>query len=198
MINTPPSHHRRSIRLKGYDYTSEGGYFITLVTHERQNLFGVVENDEMHLNPLGGIARDEWFRTAQLRSYVELFDDEFIVMPNHIHGIIWITGFVGAYCNTPLPNNTPPPNNTPLPDKPLESMPFRSPGIGIGAIIRGYKSAVTKRINLLSHTPSTPVWQRNYYEHIITTDREYEAIAEYIYFNPLNWGADEENVASRV
>jgi REP element-mobilizing transposase RayT len=84
-------HHRRSIRLKGYDYTSEGGYFITLVTHERHSLFGEVIDGEMHLNALGIIARDEWFRTAQIRPYVELFQDEFVVMPNHIHGIIWIT-----------------------------------------------------------------------------------------------------------
>ena len=112
-----------------------------------------------------------------MHPYVKLFEEEFIVMPNHVHGIIWITDLVGAYCNTPLPPNS-----------------FDSPGIGVGAIIRGYKSAVTKRVNLLRSTPSQPVWQRNYYEHIISTDREYETIAEYIYSNPLNRGADEENL----
>jgi len=205
-------HHRRSIRLKGYDYTSEGGYFITLVTHQRLPLFGSIVDGEMSLNALGIIARDEWFRTAQMRSYVELFDDEFVVMPNHIHGIIWITdlvGRVGAYCNTPLPpqsdytpipnpmplppqsDNTPLPNPTPLPPPTINSM--RSPGVGVGAIIRGYKSAVTKRINELLNTPSSPVWQRNYYEHIITTDREYESIVEYIDANPRTWLTDTEN-----
>ncbi len=82
---------------------NRSGPFITLVTHERQNLFGTIDINEMHLNPLGEIARDEWFRTAQLRPYVELFEEEFIVMPNHIHGIIWITNTVwlnrrGAAC----------------------------------------------------------------------------------------------------
>ena len=191
MISNIP-HHRRSIRLKGYDYTSEGGYFITLVTHERQNLFGVVENDEMHLNPRGGIARDEWFRTAQLRPYIELFEEEFIVMPNHIHGIIWITDPAwltrwGTARRAPTPDDSPA----------IEQ--FGKPISGsIPTIVRAYKSAVTKRINLLRQSPSTPVWQRNYYEHIITTDREYDAIAVYIYFNPLNWGVDEENDLSRV
>jgi len=196
----------------------------------------------MRLNDLGIIARDEWFRTAQMRPYVELFDDEFVVMPNHIHGIIWLTdlvGRVGAYCNTPLPPQsgitpqpnpmplppqsgiTPLPNPTPLPPQsdytpipnptPLPTQsgitplpnpmplppptinPLRSPGVGVGAIIRGYKSAVTKRINELLNTPSSPVWQRNYYEHIITTDCEYESIVEYIDANPRTWLTDTEN-----
>jgi len=98
-------------------------------------------------------------------------------LPNHIHGIIWLSDLVGAYCNTPLPYQS-----------------FHSPGIGIGAIIRGYKSAVTKRINELLNTPSSPVWQRNYYEHIITTDREYDAIVEYIDSNPRNWASDQEHL----
>jgi REP element-mobilizing transposase RayT len=216
-----PAHHRRSIRLKDYDYTSEGGYFITLVTHERENLFGEISNGEMCLNDLGIIARYEWFRTATMRPYVELFEDEFIVMPNHIHGIIWITSDVGAYCNTPLPppgntplppsgntplrppGNTPlrPPGNTPLPSgntslpntNSSQSNGFHSPGVGIGAIVRGYKSAVTKRINQIRDSPAYPVWQRNYYEHIISTDHEYETTVDYIYSNPQNWNTDKEN-----
>lgn len=189
VANSP--HHRRSIRLEGYDYASEGGYFITLVTHERQPLFGEIVDGEMCLNDLGVLARDQWFHTAQMRPYVELFDDEFVVMPNHIHGIIWLTDLVGAYCNTPLPpvsGDTPLPGNTPLPQT-----TFRSPAIGVGAIIRGYKSAVTKGINEIRGTPSSPVWQRNYYEHIITTDHEYESILEYIDANPRAWLTDSEN-----
>ena len=204
-------HHRRSIRLKDYGYNSEGGYFITLVTHARQSLFGEVIDGEMHLNALGIIARDEWFRTAQIRPYVELFEDEIVVMPNHIHGIIWITDLVGAYCNTPLPTpsgNTPlptPSGNTPLPtppgNTPLTKTTFRSPATGIGAIIRGYKSAVTKCINEIRDSASTPVWQRNYYEHIISSDREYESIVEYIDANPRTWqvyqlnGLTDEEIA---
>ena len=131
----------------------------------------------MYINLLGKIARDEWFRTINLRTYVDLFEDEFLIMPNHLHGIIWLSRDVGAYCNMPLPPNDP---------------QFHSPGVGLGAIIRGYKSAVTKRINLIRGTQGIPVWQRNYYEHIITTDWEYDAIVEYINTNPLNWDMEKK------
>lgn len=83
-------HHRRSIRLEGYDYSSEGGYFITIVTFRRECLFGAVINDEMCLNQYGQIVKDEWINTAKLRPKVELIEDEFVVMPNHVHGIIWL------------------------------------------------------------------------------------------------------------
>jgi len=88
----PQRHHRRSIRLPGYDYTRAGAYFVTLVTHDRECLFGEIVGGEMRLNTWGEIAREEWFQTAVVRPYVMLRDDEFVVMPNHIHGIIWIVG----------------------------------------------------------------------------------------------------------
>ena len=83
---------RRSIRLQGYDYTRPGAYFVTICTYGREHLFGTVMDGGMQENELGGIVREEWFRTAQVRPYVRLYDDEFVVMPNHIHGIIWIVG----------------------------------------------------------------------------------------------------------
>jgi putative transposase len=92
MRYNPERHHRRSIRLRGYDYTQTGGYFITIVAHERALLFGEIVNGAMRLNEYGQIVRDEWFRTAVVRPYVMLYPDEFVVMPNHIHGIIWIVG----------------------------------------------------------------------------------------------------------
>ncbi|MDW8279482.1 MAG: transposase, partial [Anaerolineales bacterium] len=90
MPYNPDIHHRRSIRLKGYDYTQKGAYFVTIVTHQRAHLFGKVVNGVMRLSEWGEIARREWFKTAELRPYVELYEDEFVVMPNHAHGIIWI------------------------------------------------------------------------------------------------------------
>jgi putative transposase len=90
MTYDPRKHHRRSIRLKGYDYTQAGAYFVTFVAHDRECLFGEVVDDVMRLNAFGEIVRDEWFRTAVVRSYVMLDPDEFVVMPNHVHGIIWI------------------------------------------------------------------------------------------------------------
>lgn len=83
-------HQRKSIRLSGYDYSLAGGYFITIVTMNRICYFGNVKNGEMVPNDYGVIARNEWFKTAQLRQYLTINDDEFVVMPNHIHGIIWI------------------------------------------------------------------------------------------------------------
>jgi hypothetical protein len=94
----PQEHHRRSIRLKGYDYTQSGAYFVTIVAWQRQHLFGEVIEGAMRLSEWGQIARNEWFKTSALRPYVELFEDEFVVMPNHVHGIIRIhnADMVGA------------------------------------------------------------------------------------------------------
>ena len=184
-------HRRRSIRLKGFDYSSEGGYFITLVTHERQPLFGEVIGDEMRLNELGVIARDEWFRTAQIRPYVELFDDEFVVMPNHIHGIIWITDPPDRWGSDSHRRGTA--RRAPTRETPTNVEQFGKPVSGsTPTIVRSYKSAVTKRINEMRASPSSPVWQRNYHEHIIGFDHEYDAIVEYIHNNPVNWTKDDE------
>ena len=88
---TPKGHHRRSIRLRGYDYTQAGAYFITNCTQNRACLFGEVVNGPMRLNAWGKMVWDEWFGTAQIRPCVMLHDNEFVVMPNRIHGIVWIT-----------------------------------------------------------------------------------------------------------
>lgn len=169
-------HHRHSIRLRGYDYTQPGAYFITICTHERELLFGDVVDGEMRTNEWGEIVREEWFRTAQLRPYVTLHDDEFVVMPNHVHGIIWIVGEIVGATRRVAP--TPP----------------TGPDAGsIGAIIGQFKSIVTKRINALRATPGAPVWQRNYYEHIIRDERALTAIRRYIAENPLRWHLDRYN-----
>lgn len=178
-----PNLNRRSIRLKGYDYASEGCYFITLVTHNREPLFGEIVDAEMHLNKYGKIVEHEWLRSAEIRREIEL--DEFIIMPNHFHGIIHI---VGTGDQPVAPTSAPVvPTNQPGP-----------PAKSIGAFMAGFKSSVTKQINTLRNTPSEPVWQRNYYEHIISGDREYDQIANYIFNNPLNWNVDEENNSQKL
>ncbi len=172
-------HHRRSIRLVGYDYAAEGGYFIAMVTHGRRCLFGEVMNGEMKLNDFGKIVYAEWFRTEKLRPNVELLEDEFVVMPNHIHGIIWINGENGwgtARC-------------APTSERRFGEMAPNS----LPTIVRSFKSAVTKNINLLRNTPGSPLWQRNNYEHIINSEKDYDNIANYIDSNPLNWEIDSEN-----
>lgn len=112
MKYNPDIHHRRSIRLKGYDYSQNGLYFITICTHNRHHLFGTITNDQMALNPIGKIAHDEWLKTESMRPNIRLH--EFIVMPNHIHGIIEIIGAlphpVRAHCMGPL-DIRPPPRN---------------------------------------------------------------------------------------
>jgi len=176
MVDNALHHHRRSIRLPGYDYSAPGDYFITICAHDRRCIFGEVVDGEMRLNEVGKIAMDEWFKTAQLRPYVELNEGEFVVMPNHVHGIIHITdaGHVGA-----LRRNAP----TEAPTEP--PMPH-----SLAAIVRAYKSAVTYAINSMNHSRGFPVWQRNYYEHIILTEKEYLTIEAYIENNPANWAGD--------
>ena len=172
-------HRRRSIRLKGYDYTQPGAYFVTICTHGRAMLFGRVVDGEMALNAYGEIVREEWFRTVQVRPYMELFPDEFVVMPNHIHGIVWIVDVGARRRHAPT----------------REQFGRPVPG-SLPTIVRAFKSAVTRRINALRGTPGAPVWQRNYYEHIIRTERALDAIRRYIAANPLRWHLDRYNPAA--
>ncbi|RTH27130.1 transposase [Thermus scotoductus] len=141
-------------------------------------LFGDVVDGEMRLNEYGEIVRAEWFKTVQLRPYVVLHEDEFVVMPNHIHGMIWIVDDVGATRRV-APTKTNPPAGP-------------APG-SIGAIVGAFKSAVTRRINQRRGTPGVRVWQRNYYEHIIRHERALNAIRRYIAENPLRWHLDRYN-----
>lgn len=235
----PNIHHRRSIRLKGYDYSSEGLYFITICCHNKVCLFGHVVNGAMVLNEYGQVAFNEWMKTPEIRPNVEL--GEFIVMPNHIHGIIRITrrgelhspdsrGVLntpncelhspdfGGESNTPNSGgesnssdfggdsrgvlNTPDfmgesvsPNsegecNSPQPYSPQRYSPrLQGPSQTIGAIVRGYKSAVTKKLNELG--VGRKVWQRDYYEHIIRNEQSYYNISKYIINNPSKWWDDK-------
>ena len=181
----PEKHHRRSIRLRGWDYSQPGAYFVTIVAYGRELLFGQVVGDEIQLSKFGEIAHDEWLASADIRREIQL--DAFVVMPNHIHGIVWIVAddnmvgthgrVVGATGRSPLPPRGPTPRS-------------------LGSFIAGYKSAVTKRINEIRGTPGT-VWQRNYYERIIRNDRELDAIRRYIRDNPAHWAEDSEHPRRR-
>lgn len=208
--------NRRSVRLKGYDYSSPGEYFITICTQNRECLFGDVVDGKMVLNEFGKIAHDKWLKTESIRDNVEL--DLFIIMPNHMHAIFGIT--LGAYGNTPSYGNRPPHRNTPShgneiksstgayrdtplrggENKPLdgadishprdETNKFQSPSKTVGAIVRGYKSSVTAQINKIRNTRGQKVWQRNYYEHIIRNDKSLNRIRDYIINNPMQWHED--------
>ncbi len=164
MTYNPDIHHRRSIRLSEYDYSQAGAYFVTICTQNKECLFGNVVNGTMQLNDMGIVARQCWNAIPQ--HFPNVLLDEFIVMPNHIHGIVILN--VGAKNISPLQHGT---------------------SMTIGSVIRGFKIGVTKwaRANCACHTP----WQRNYYEHIIRNEHELHKIREYIINNPLNWEQDE-------
>jgi putative transposase len=166
--------HRRSLRLKRYDYSQPGAYFLTICAYDRECLFGEVENGLMRLNEFGEVVVSEWMKSAEVRLEIEC--GEFVVMPNHFHGIVHI---VGAYGNTPMSR-----------DKQQRAYchtPLRSPSHNVGAMVRGFKGAASRRINVIRNTPGSPVWQRNYYEHVIRNDADYNRIAEYVANNPQRW-----------
>jgi REP element-mobilizing transposase RayT len=203
---------RRSIRLKDYDYSQNGYYFVTICTKNKECLFGEIKprrgvlqyaqsqsqyaqaqyvQHAQALNDYGQIARNELKKTSEIRKNMEI--DCYVVMPNHIHAILvieggrthdqtydraygWVHGWAygWAYSNTPLRGK----------------IKFKSPSNNLGAMIRGYKSTVTKKINELRDTPKQSVWQRNYYEHIIRSEKSLNIIREYIINNPVKWRED--------
>ena len=229
MISDPRKYHRRSIRLKGYDYSRAGAYFITICTYNRECIFGDVIDKKMKLNEYGEIVESQWLKTPVMRPDVRL--GEFVIMPNHFHGIVVIAGNgmgkpqcgdvspdrmdvspyingrgvlrdindmgvlqdindmgVSPHCRGVL--QYAPTMNVPATNAPMNAG-FKSPSKTIGAIIRGFKSAVTKQINIAREMPGFPLWQRNYYEHIIRDDESYYRISKYIINNPVKWTEDD-------
>ena len=169
----PEKHHRRSIRLKEYDYSRAGAYFVTICTHNREYLFGNVVNDEMVLSEYGKIVENVWYNLTGHYQNIKL--DKFIVMPNHIHGIIVLidVDIVGAGLK-------------PAPTDLTKYYP-------LSEIIRAFKTFSARHVNELRKTPGIPVWQRNYHEHIVRNENELNRIREYIINNPLQWQFDREN-----
>ena len=182
----PGGRHRRSIRLKGFDYTQTGAYYITIVTFQRRRLFGEVVNGEMCLNELGQIAHAEWFKTAVLRPYVQLFEEEFVVMPNHVHGIIWIENGDGG--------DIPAIAGARRRRAPAVEAFGKPVSQSIPTIVRAYKSAVTYAVNALQNQRGAVLWQRNYHEHVIRDEKDLQAKRNYILGNPLHWDNEDENI----
>ena len=181
MKSEPDIRQRRSIRLKGYDYSQPGAYFVTIVAHNRDCLFGRIMNKKMVMSKFGSIVEKEWRKTSKIRKEIEL--DTFIIMPNHLHGIIVILPSVGA---TGV--------GTPLLRLHWSPLPLSGPEPkSLGAIMAGFKSAVTKQINIIRGIQGVSVWQRNYYDRIIRNEDELINIREYISNNPTQWEYDLEN-----
>lgn len=186
--NNDSRYQRHSTRLKGYDYSQPGGYFITLVTHERQNLFGTISDDGMHLNEFGQIVWNIWFSLST--RYPQISLGAAIVMPNHFHGIIQIhdnfDSGVGAIHELPLPKSSPLEDFVENKQKRREML--------LPLIVGYLKMNSAKQINQSRFTSGLAIWQRNYHEHIIRSEREYEEIIEYIESNPFNWATDNDNI----
>jgi putative transposase len=191
----PNIHHRRTIRLKGYDYSLAGLYFVTINVNNRVCLFGEIIGGKMILNDAGKIADKYWLEIPEHFPNVILHDS--IIMPNHVHGIIELiqTGsFVGVQNFEPqsLPNESVPTAGV----QNFEPLRLRNDyqkiiPHSIGSIIRGFKIGVTKWFR--NNTDIVNIWQRNYYEHIIRDEISYQRISEYINNNPNNWQNDEQS-----
>lgn len=180
-------YHRQSIRLQNYDYQQAGLYFITICSCQKEPLFGDIVNGEIKLNPFGKIVEQEWFNTPLLRSNTEL--DACIIMPNHFHGILNIKDSCRGASTCAL---------TDAGSRAHIGAPLRRESNSLGSIIAGFKSAVTKKINELRQTPRMPIWQRNYYEHIIRDEESLQKMREYIFNNPAQWEMDQENPRNNV
>ncbi|MFA6008520.1 MAG: transposase [Desulfobacteraceae bacterium] len=171
-MKTINNQNRKSIRFNNYNYAKNGTYFITLCTQNREHTFGTITNRTMILNDLGSFVQKTWHDLPNHNPSVDL--NAFVIMPNHIHGVVVIEskradmGHFGTG---------------------LEPGPTH----GLTEIVRQLKTFSSKRINQFRQTPGIQVWQRNYFEHIIRNDEEWNSVREYIMFNPAKWDEDVEN-----
>ena len=175
----PDRHHRRSIRLRSYDYAQPGAYFVTVCTHNRQCLFGNVINGEIRQNEYGRIVAACWSELPGHYPRVAL--DVFVVMPNHVHGVILLrddeaVDRVGAGFK-PAPT----------------ALAKRH---GLPEVLRGFKTFASRRINEVRNIAGAPVWQRNYYERVIRNESEVNAVRHYIQHNSSPWAGDVDNPAN--
>jgi len=222
-------HRRRAMRLAEYDYRRAGAYFLTICAHDRQCMFGHITGGVMQLNPFGAVVREVWNELTRHYAYIEL--DAFVVMPNHVHGIIIFvddvddvgaglkpahdraglrpapTGLAPVVCRGVGAGLKPARNRAGM--KPAHdraglrpahtertlnpTKPGRIKRHGLPEIVRAFKSFSARRINEIRLSPAVPVWQRNYYEHVIRDVDSLNRIREYIVNNPARWADDKEN-----
>jgi REP element-mobilizing transposase RayT len=212
MSYNPEIHKRKSIRLKGYDYSQEGLYFITLCCQNRECLFGQIHNGSMILNDAGKMIENEWLNLENRFPNIELH--EFIVMPNHFHGILKIVGaaLVAAQStqstlvaaqSTPVraalvdAQSTLAVAQNEMETQTIEGQPQGiAPTKTIGDMMGAFKSITTveyiRGVKNLGWKPfDGKIWQRNYYEHIIRNEQSYQNISNYIINNPAKWQDDK-------
>lgn len=175
----PDQHHRRSIRLSGYDYATPGAYFITICTQHRACVLGTIDADTMYPNAAGEMTLAVWHSLPERFPCVAL--DAFVVMPNHVHGLIVIAE-----------------NATPMPEH-AEGM--TAPCASLGAVVGAWKSLTTQGYLRGIHDCGWPcfdnrLWQRNYWEHIVRDDAEMQRLRRYILTNPSHWQEDQLHPAA--
>jgi putative transposase len=202
MKYNPAIHHRRSIRLKGYDYSKQGMYFITICCHQRKCWFGKIENETMMLNEYGLIADNEWVDLLQRFPNIDL--GEFVIMPNHMHGIIIIKSSDNSSSGSGAIASSS--GSGAIASSSGSGAIASSSGSGaspdptsVGDMIGAYKSLVANKcldIFEIKNTNQTmgKLWQRNFYEHIIRDEQSFTRISNYIKNNPKNRKNDKFNI----
>ncbi|HEX2878826.1 MAG TPA: transposase [Polyangiaceae bacterium] len=178
------SHDRQSTRLRGYDYTRVGVYAVTICTSDRRLLFGDVFDGEMHLNELGQIVQATWEVLPTLYPHILL--DEFIVMPNHVHAIIALIGFLFAEARRDTEGVM---NHDAMHDPSRSVKIDRPPPGSLGDVVRGFKARASRGINRRRDTVGSAVWQRGYYDDIIEDDAHLRNARQYVRDNPRQWGS---------
>ncbi len=172
----PAQARRKPQRLKEFDYATPGAYFVTICSQDRLPVLGNIVGDEVQVSRVGEIVKTFWHDLPNHYASIEL--DEFIVMSNHVHAIVWIldssTQLSPVVGEGLRPSPTKPSNNPSLPE-----------------IIRAFKSYSARGVNKTCNTSGNPLWQRGYYEHIIRNDEDLYQHRSYVANNPLKWSADE-------
>ncbi|MBN1286596.1 MAG: transposase [Anaerolineae bacterium] len=207
----PDKHHRRSIRLKGYDYASPGAYYVTICTYQKECFLSTIIEDNVALSPCGELVQSTWKGLPKHYNHVQL--DAFVIMPNHLHAVIVLidesqptsdrvgasvgAGFKPAHLGMDVE-----PAHNHNPGMGVEPAHSQSPGVGAGLkpaptkrhtlseIVRAFKTSSARRINALRNISGVPVWQRNYYERIVRDEDELNRIRQYIGDNPARWAED--------
>ena len=169
---------RRRMRLEGYDYSTPGAYFVTACTQDRRPLFGRVIDGRMAANPLGTVVEDCWDELPD--HYDSLALDAFILMPNHVHGVILLqdepnNASVGAGLQPAIPR------------------PAASRRHGLPEIVRAFKTFSARKINRMRASTGASVWQRGFYDHVIRDEDELDRVRTYILDNPRKWSEDPDN-----
>jgi len=195
-MSTDEEKRRRSVRLRGFDYAYRGFFFVTICTHNKKPTLGKIINYKAKLSAVGEIVEKCWREIPE--HFPNVYLDEWVVMPNHLHGIIVIRFPLGSEpanegtaCRAPTTVESLTQHETVLEE-------FGKPTAGsLPTIIRSFKAVVTKRANELGEHSNSPVWQRNYFEHVIRNEESLNKIRNYIWENPIHWWADEYNVEGR-